>query len=112
MFRLATCMLEGRKVLLVEDDEYTADIVSASIENAGGTIVGYSDTVKEAIGMVVTSGAELLMLHVRYVRDVAVPIRDICLPLGIEVEFMACYDDWYEFADDGADDGLRILLEG
>jgi hypothetical protein len=103
MFRLATCVLEGRRVLLVENDDETADAISNSISHAGGTMVGRVSTVEEAVAEAMRIEIDLVLVHIRYVPDVDLPIGDSFPSKDTEVGFLACFDDWFDF--DGEFDG-------
>jgi DNA-binding NarL/FixJ family response regulator len=108
MLRLATCELMGRSVLLVEDDDNTADLVSTSIKASGGTVVGYASTLPQAVDIAHSAAVDMVLLHIRYVPEHKGPIRELFAPKGIAVEFLACFDDWFEFGDEG-DDGVLAI---
>ena len=112
MFRLATCDFKGRRVLLVEDDQQTARMVASSIVDGGGSVVGITPTVDGAVQIAKAVPIDLVFLHIRYAGGSALPIGEIFRPLGIPGEFMACFDDWIEFADHHDGHEFRVLAEG
>lgn len=108
MFRLASCQLMDRKVLLVEDDEYSADVVAQSVKAGGGTLVGYATTLEQAVQIANSHSIDLVLLHIRYVQEHKGPISELFASKGISVEFLACFEDWFDFAD--CDDVDRVAV--
>jgi DNA-binding response OmpR family regulator len=97
-----------RKVLLVEDDGHTAELVAQSIMAAGGSVVGFSSTLEQAVQIAETHAIDMVLLHIRYVPECKGPIRELFAAKGIAVEFLACFDDWFDFADE--DDGGELAF--
>jgi DNA-binding response OmpR family regulator len=56
--------LEGRRVLIVEDEPFIAFDLADAIEDAGGIVVGPAMTVRDALGLVAADGVEAAILDV------------------------------------------------
>ena len=108
MFLLASCELAGRSVLLIEDDLETAHTVSASIIGNGGSVASVVPTVAAATAIIPVANIDILMLHVRYAAYSVIPIPELFRPNQVHVEFIACYDEWYDCVEE--DDGESLFL--
>lgn len=56
--------LEGRRVLIVEDEPFIAFDLADAIENFGGVVVGPAMTVREALQLIADDGIEAAILDV------------------------------------------------
>ena len=72
--------------------------------------MGYVPTVKDAVRTVGSLPVDLILLHIRYVAELKTPIRNLFRPMGIDVEFLTCFDTWYDSADE--DDGGALKAVG
>src|SRR3712207_360310 len=63
--------LDGRRVLIVEDEPFIAFDLADAIENAGGVVLGPAMTVREALQLIADDGVEAAIL------DVNLPDGDI-----------------------------------
>jgi two-component SAPR family response regulator len=109
MFLLAACELEGRSVILVEDDAETAQSISASICSNGGSVAAVVPNVASAFEAMFDLDVDMVMLHVRYADNLASPIPALFRPYQVHVEFIACFDEWYDCSD--GDDDYSLWLE-
>ena len=56
--------LDGRRVLIVEDEPFIAFDLADAIENAGGVVLGPAMTVREALQFISDDGVEAAILDV------------------------------------------------
>ena len=56
--------LDGRCVLIVEDEPFIAFDLADAIENAGGVVLGPAMTVREALALIAGGGVEAAILDV------------------------------------------------
>jgi DNA-binding NarL/FixJ family response regulator len=56
--------LDGRRVLIVEDEPFIAFDLADAIENSGGTVVGPASTVTEALALISAGRVEAAILDV------------------------------------------------
>jgi DNA-binding NtrC family response regulator len=108
MFRLATCTLKARDVLLVEDDQHTAAAITASVKEAGGRVVGCVPAINAAVRAIETATPDMILLHTRYVCGLHGSVRKMLRDRDIGLEFLACFDEWFDLGDD-SDDGDFLI---
>ena len=100
MYRLAACEFRDRRVLVVEADQQTATIISASVLEAGGTVTGFAATVQEAVELVARIPADIVVLDVRYVALPGPEIQEVFRSRNLQVEWLAFDDPWFDPEDD------------
>jgi CheY-like chemotaxis protein len=85
--------LQGRRVLLVEDDYFIArDIVSA-LENEGAVVVGLVACIEDALDLIGhTQALDGVILDVNLRGELAYPVADVLIERGIPLVFMTGYD--------------------
>jgi CheY-like chemotaxis protein len=86
--------LEGKRLLIVEDEYLIASEVAASLEDAGAEVTGIAATVAEALELVRRIGADLdgAVLDVN-LRDMRVyTVADALLALGVPFVLATGYD--------------------
>ena len=100
MYRLATCNVAGRRVLVLEDDPSTAAAIEASISEEGAIVCGSAPNINEAISFIGSMAVDLILVHTRYVADCTTPLSDVFRPQGVDVGFLGTYDDHLDLEDD------------
>ena len=99
MFRNSMRILSG-KLVIIEDDHATAQLLRAAVEGEGATVVGIADTVDEAMALISELSPTQAIIHIRYVAMTSVDIAAEFREQGVETIFLACFDDWFEFSDE------------
>jgi CheY-like chemotaxis protein len=86
--------LTGRNILVVEDEFLIAMDIEASIQDAGGTVVGPAGTVDAALDAV-DSGAPIdcAVLDVNLRGKLVYPVADALIERQIPFVFTTGYDD-------------------
>ena len=86
--------LEGRKVLIVEDEFLVAIALSEILEDAGAVVAGPFGRLDEALAYVEANGAALdgAILDVTLHGQTSYPIADALLAKGVKFVFASGYD--------------------
>lgn len=89
--------LEGRRILVVEDEALIAMLIEDSLREAGAEIVGPSPSVVEAlrlISAVETEGSlDAAVLDVRLGDDTVLAVADQLATLGVPFVFVTAYGE-------------------
>lgn len=85
--------LQGRRILIVEDDYLIAQIVSALLEEAGADVVGPIGSVDEAISFIEGEGAALdgAILDVNLHGRKSYPVADVLAARDVAFIFATGY---------------------
>ena len=84
--------LQGRRVLVVEDDFMIADELQHMLESLGSHVVGPASTVADALQLISDCLVELAVLDVNLGGEKAYPIADVLRVRGIPFVFATGYD--------------------
>ena len=85
--------LTGRRVLLVEDDYFVADVLCQELESAGAEVVGPASDVAAALALIEAEpaiGGAVLDVHLG--GEMVWPVADVLLARGVPVVFATGYD--------------------
>lgn len=85
--------LQGRRVLVVEDDYFVAQILCDALEDAGATVVGPIGWAGEAAAFVRRGGAEFdsALLDVNLHGEPSYPVADALAERQVRFVFMTGY---------------------
>jgi two-component SAPR family response regulator len=86
--------LEGRKILVVEDEFLVAMTLSEILEEAGAIVAGPFGRLSEALAFVETEGSSLdgAVLDVTLHGQTSYPIADVLIAHGVKFVFATGYD--------------------
>ena len=81
--------LQGRCILIVEDEWLLADAISDAVERAGGTLLGPTGSVKEALSILVEAERlpDAASLNIRVLDGESYPVADELARLGVPFVF-------------------------
>lgn len=85
--------MQGRRVLVVEDDFVLADGMEQALTAQGATVVGPAATVSQALGLI--ARAEPLdgaVLDIRLLTEWVYPVADVLRERGVPFVFATGYD--------------------
>lgn len=87
--------LEGRRLLVVEDDYFLADEMMRALKASGAEIVGPVASVGDALALIDASNGTLdgAMLDINLRGEPAYPVADALLERGVPFVFATGYDD-------------------
>jgi CheY-like chemotaxis protein len=86
-------MLEGRRVLLVEDEYFIVDDMMHLFRSKGAEIVGPAASVGDALGLIEAAGhIDGAVLDVNLQGKMVYPVADALLARGVPFVFATCYD--------------------
>ena len=85
--------LEGRRLLVVEDDYFVAGELVRDLERRGATIAGPVATVDDALGLIAQGGRlDGAVLDINLRGEMAYPVADALIARGIPLVFTTGYD--------------------
>ena len=84
--------LEGRRVLVVEDDYFIADEVASNLERRGAEVVGPVGTVSGALELLDGSSPDAAVLDINLRGEMAYVIADALIKRDIPFVFATGYD--------------------
>jgi CheY-like chemotaxis protein len=86
--------LEGRRILVIEDDYILAETLCAILEDAGARVVGPIGWLEEALAFINANAANFdsAILDVNLHGEKSYPIADALLACGIRCAFSTGYD--------------------
>ena len=82
-------MLSNAPILIVEDEPFIALELKASVEDAGGTVVGPVGSVREAMDLLKTSVVRAAILDIQLSDGDITPVAEALLAQGIPVIFQS-----------------------
>ena len=84
--------LEGRRVLVVEDEYMLVMDLEESLRAAGATVVGPVPSVAEAMALIDAEGAlDAAVLDVNLGGEMVYPLADVLLGAGVPIAFVTGY---------------------
>lgn len=88
--------LEGRAILIVEDEFLLADELARSVIEAGGRPAGVVPDVRSALALL-DDGVQVdgALLDIRLGDDLSFPVAQALRKRGIPVIFITGYDNWF-----------------
>ncbi|MTH64220.1 GAF domain-containing protein [Paracoccus sp. DK608] len=84
-------MLEGRRVLLVEDQVLIAMSLEAELTDHGMVVLGVAPSVKKALAMIEQDAPDLAVLDLNLRHETSVPIAEALMARGIPFVFATGY---------------------
>lgn len=86
-------MLRGTRLLLVEDDVFTAFSLAETLQERGATIVGPAFSVSGAFGALADRAQPIdaAVLDIKLGRETSFPVADALLERGIPFAFFSSY---------------------
>ena len=80
-------MLNGARILVCEDEPYIALDLAASVEDAGGEVVGPAASVSEAMALLEQGAVAGAILDVHLIGGDVTPVATILIEGGVPVVF-------------------------
>jgi ActR/RegA family two-component response regulator len=87
-----TIPLQGRRLLLVEDDYLIADELQKDLAVAGAEVVGPVPSVAEALDLIASEALDGAVLDVNLGGESAYPVADALRACGVPFVFTTGYD--------------------
>ena len=87
--------LEGKSVLVVEDDYFMASEMAAAVRDAGGTALGPVPDVEGALAIIESQTVDAAVLDIHLGEETSFPIAAKLKARGVRVVFVTGYDDWF-----------------
>jgi len=89
-------VLEGRRLLIVEDDYMIAIDLAQELEERGAEIAGLAGSVEEAQSLIDTEGDRIdgAVLDVNLGAERVYPVADRLIARGVPFVFATGYDPW------------------
>jgi DNA-binding response OmpR family regulator len=121
------CMLQGRRVLVVEDEALICMMLEDGLLEAGAEVVGPACSVKEALELIdqvaADGGLSAAVLDINLDGETVFPVADRLAALGVPFIFATGYSKWYNrdlhatalrlvkpFDGDTLADAVRVLI--
>lgn len=88
--------LDGRAILIVEDDYLLAEELARTVTEAGGRTAGVVPDIAGAMA-VLDAGVQVdgALLDVKLGEDLSFPVADALRRRGVPVIFITGYDNWF-----------------
>ncbi len=90
---MAASSLEGRRVLVVEDELLVAMLVETALEDERCIIVGPCDTVSDALRAAQTEKLDLAVLDVNLAGEMVFPVAEVLTERGIPFLLLSGYGE-------------------
>ncbi len=84
-------MLEGLRILIVEDDLLLAETVVAALEKAGCEVIGPAARVGQAVELAERGGFDVALLDINLHGETCYPAAWLLLEQGVPFAFMTAY---------------------
>src|SRR5215470_15401077 len=81
--------LQGRRILIVEDEAPIALNLAAAVTQAGGTVVGPAPSVAASFGLMADQALDGALLDIRLRGETSFPLADVLSVLGIPFVFVS-----------------------
>jgi two-component SAPR family response regulator len=81
--------LQGRKILILEDEAPIALNLAAAVSQAGGTVVGPVSSVAASFGLMADHTLDGALLDIRLRGETSFPLADVLSVLGIPFVFVS-----------------------
>ena len=86
--------MDGRRILLVEDDYFIADAMLGALEDAGATVLGPVSSVKEALALLDGEPeVDSAILDINLNGEMVYPVADALTARGVPFIFATGYDE-------------------
>ncbi|KQQ80710.1 response regulator [Aureimonas sp. Leaf324] len=95
MFTACAFEVSGQRVLIVEDEYFAAEAMTAAVRSGGGEVVGPVASVEDALKLL--EGGEHLdaaILDVNLAGDKVFPVAHALRLHAVPIVFVTGYDDW------------------
>jgi CheY-like chemotaxis protein len=90
-----TSRLQGRKVLIVEDDYLQAQHMAELMQSQGAEVVGLAPSVEEGMGLLLRGPLpDMAILDVRLGQETVFPLVEALRTIGIPFVFASASPDW------------------
>jgi CheY-like chemotaxis protein len=90
----APVILDGRSILLVEDEYFIVDEMRRALEAMGATIIGPAPSVAQALDVVASAPRiDAAVLDVNLQGEMVYPVADALFQRGVPFIFATGYDD-------------------
>ncbi|WP_193227610.1 response regulator [Aureimonas psammosilenae] len=87
--------LDGKRVLIVEDEYFIAVEMVEAVRRAGGIPLGPAPDVGQALTIASGEGVDAAVLDIRLGDETSFPIARVLEDRGVPVVFVTGYDDWF-----------------
>lgn len=88
--------LEGKRILVVEDDYVQATILADAIQRRGGHVSGPVPNVATALKIIEEEGLpDAAVLDISLGDEASFPIAAVLHDKGVPILFVSGYDDWF-----------------
>ncbi|WP_416357723.1 response regulator [Aureimonas phyllosphaerae] len=95
MFTASAFELSGQRVLIVEDEYFAAEALTAAVRAGGGEVVGPVASVDDALNVLEGGGpVDAAILDVNLAGDKVFPVAHALRRHGVPIVFVTGYDDW------------------
>lgn len=84
-----SALLEGRKILIVEDEAPIALNLAGAVQQAGGIVIGPVATVAAAHAAMAANRLDGALLDIRLRNETSFPLADVLAVLGIPFVFVS-----------------------
>jgi ActR/RegA family two-component response regulator len=84
-------LLNGKRVLIVEDDYFIADETRRALESAGAIVIGPASSVESALALIDTTTPDGAILDIRLDGELVFPIAERLQETGIPFVFATAY---------------------
>ena len=85
--------LEGKRILLVEDEYFIVEDLARSFTQAGAIVVGPVATLSEALRLVASSGTlDGAVLDINLQGEMVFPLADVLMTRGVSFVFSTGYN--------------------
>ena len=85
-------MLEGKRVLIVEDEGLVAMTAEMAVEDEGAVVVGPATTLEQGLALARAGGIDAAVLDVNLRGEKSYPIADVLVERGVPFVFATGYD--------------------
>lgn len=113
-------MLDGRHILIVEDEALVAMTAEMAVEDAHGVVVGPAATLEDGLALARANDIDAAVLDVNLHGEKSFPIADLLVERGVPFVFTTGYDTagWHgaalklakPYSEDALCEALRTLL--
>jgi CheY-like chemotaxis protein len=88
--------LNGRRILLVEDEFLIADEMAETLSDCGAEVVGPAATVEQAHDLLASHGVRLhaAVLDLNLAGKMVFPVADVLVSQGVPFVFTTGYEAW------------------
>jgi ActR/RegA family two-component response regulator len=84
--------LEGRRILLVEDEYFIVDDMVRALEASGAGVIGPVASVDDALDLIETTNLDGAVLDLNLRGEMAYPVADALIERGVPFVFATGYD--------------------